>query len=117
MRSWGKYRFRFWVHALIVGVLLTAQLHLFTAEILHHHEQDTIACKIAHNGGTYLHTAPEISPLCPLCQVARSSSVRPSVQSPLPKPDSESAYQLVTREIHYSANFAPSLQARGPPLS
>ena len=81
MRRWRKYRHKFWVHALIVGVLLTGQIHLFTAEIIHHHNEDTRVCKIEHRGGTYLHAAPEISPLCPLCQVVRNGSVRPAVQS------------------------------------
>ena len=117
MRSWGKYRFRFWLHALIVGVLLTGQLHLYTAEILHHHDEDIVVCKIAHQGGSYLHAAPEISPICPLCQVVRNGSVRPSAQSPLPNSDRESVYQAVTRETRYSANLAPSLQTRAPPLS
>ena len=101
----------------MVGVLLTGQLHLYTAEILHHHDEDTKVCKIAHSGGSYLHAAPEVTPICPLCQVVRNGSVRPSVQSPLPKLDRESAYQAVTREARYSANLAPSLQARAPPLS
>jgi len=105
------------VHALIVGVLLTGQLQLYTAEFLHHHEPVNKICKIAHNGGTYLHTTPGISPICPLCQVVRNGAVRPSVQSPLPKPDKESTYRFLTCQAGYSANFAPSLQARAPPLS
>ena len=105
------------MHALIVGVLLTGQLHLSTAELLHHHDEDPQVCKGAHHGGRYLHASPEISPICPLCQVVRNGSVRPSVQSNLPKPDRESAFLPATREARCSAGLALSLQARGPPLS
>jgi hypothetical protein len=98
-------------------VLLTGQLHLYTAEILHHHDEVTQVCKIAHSRGSYLHAAPEISPICPLCQVTRNGSVRPSVQSSLPKPDKGSTYRPITREARCSASLALSLQARAPPLS
>ena len=117
MRRWRKFRLTFWVHALIVGALLTGQLHLYTAEILHHHDENTRACKIEHGTGTYLHAAPEISPLCPLCQVVRNGSVRPAVQSRIPKPDRESTYQPLTRQARCLADLARSLQARAPPLS
>jgi hypothetical protein len=113
----GNHRIRFWLHALIVGVVLTGQVHLYTAEILHHHDEDTVICKIAHDGGTYLHAAPGMTPVCPLCQVFRNSSVRPSVNSILPQAEGESSYQVVNREAAYSSSFAPSLQARAPPLS
>ncbi len=106
-----------WVHALIVGMLLTGQIHLYTAEILHHHDEDTRVCKIGHHGGTYLHPAAELDPICPLCQVARNGSVRPSVQTAVHKPDRESPFQRVISQVHYSANLTPLLLARGPPLS
>ena len=105
------------MHALIVGVLLTGQLHLYTAEILHHHDEVARVCKIAHSRGSYLHTTPVNSPICPLCQVVRNGSVRPSVQAIIPEPDRQSALLAVTREARYSANLAPSLQPRAPPLS
>lgn len=112
-----KYRLKVWVHALMVGALLTGQIHLYTAEILHHHDEDSKVCKIEHRAGAYLHAAPEISPLCPLCQVVRTGAVRPGVQSRIPKPDGESTYHPLTREARYSAGLARSLQARAPPLS
>src|SRR5208337_457825 len=66
LKHWGKSRHKYWVHALIVGVLLTGEIHLFTAEILHHHSEVARVCQTAHRGGTYLHAAQERSPLCPL---------------------------------------------------
>ncbi len=117
MRHWGKYRHTVWVHALIVGMLLTGQIHLYTVEIIHHHDEDTRVCKIGHHGGTYLHAAAELSPVCPLCQVARNGSVRPSVQTAVHKPEVKSTFQPVISQARYSANLAPSLLARAPPLS
>ena len=117
VKRWRKYRLKFWVHALIVGVLLTGQIHLYIAEIIHHHSEDIRICNIEHRGGTYLHAAPEISPLCPLCQVVRNGSIRPGVQSQIHKPDQESAYQPITRQERYSPNVTISLLARAPPLS
>jgi hypothetical protein len=98
-------------------VLLTGQIHLYTAEFTHHHDEDNRVCKSEHHGGSYLHAALEPSPLCPLCQVVRNGSVRPSVQSALPRPDRQSNLQPVTRETRYSPNLPQSLLARGPPLS
>lgn len=117
MRRWGKYRLKFWVHAVIVGALLTGQIHLYTAEVLHHHDEDTRTCKIEHRAGAYLHATPEISPLCPLCQVIRNGSVRPAVQSRIPKPDRKFVFQPLTCQARYLAGLALSLQARAPPLS
>jgi hypothetical protein len=105
------------VHALIVGVLLTGQLHLFTAETLHHHDEVTRVCKIAHTRGSYLHTTPVDGPVCPLCQVVRNGSIRPAMQGIIPASDQQSALLAVARDASYSINFASSLQARAPPLS
>jgi hypothetical protein len=98
-------------------MLLTGQIHLYTAEILHHHDEDTRVCKIGHHGGTYLHAAAELSPICPLCQVVRNGSVRPSVQAAVQKPEQECNYQPAISQVRYSANLTLSLLARGPPLS
>ena len=117
MRRWCKYRHKPWVRALVVGLLLIGETHLYFAEILHHHDEVVRLCQIAHAGGTYLHSAQEPIPLCPLCQIVRSSSVRPAVQSLIQKPDQESTYQSVTREARYSPSLELSLQARAPPLS
>lgn len=117
MRHWGRSRQRFWVRALIVGVLLVGEIHLFSAEIFHHHEEVARVCQIQHHGGAYLHAAPELCSLCPLCQIVRSGSVRPAVQSLVQKPDGESTYHLVTRLARYSPKLTPSLLARAPPLS
>jgi hypothetical protein len=113
----GKYRHKYWVRALIVGVLLTGEIHLFSAEILHHHDEVARVCQIDHHAGTYLHPAQDLSPLCPLCQIVRSSSVRPAVQSVVQKPDGESTYHPISRQARYSPNLTPTLLARGPPLS
>ncbi|MGA3326587.1 MAG: hypothetical protein ABSF45_19130 [Terriglobia bacterium] len=117
MRRWGKSRHEYWVQALIVGVLLTGEIHLFTAEILHHHDEVARVCQIEHQGGAYLHAAQGLSPLCPLCQIVRNSSVRPAIQSHVLKPEQETNYQPVTRRARYSPNLTPSLLARAPPLS
>lgn len=117
LRRWRNYRHKYWVHALIVGVLLTGEIHLFSAEILHHHDEVARVCQIEHYGGPYLHAAQELSPLCPLCQIVRNGSVRPAVQSPVQKPRRESAYQSVARPARHSANLTLSLLARAPPLS
>ena len=101
----------------MVGVLLTGQLHLFTAEALHHHDEVTRVCKIAHSRGSYLHTTSLDGPVCPLCQVVRNGSIRPSAQAIIPASDRQCALLAVTRDPGYSANFATSLQARAPPLS
>jgi len=105
------------VRALMVGLLLTGEIHLFTAEIFHHHSEVARVCQFEHQGGPYLHAAQELSPLCPLCQIVRSSSVRPAVQSFVQKPDQESNYQPIARQARYSPNLTQSLLARAPPLS
>ena len=65
LRRWGKYRHKYWVRALIVGVLLTGEIHLFSAEIFHHHNEVARVCQIEHHGGTYLHAAQELSSALP----------------------------------------------------
>ena len=101
----------------MVGVLLTGEVHLFCAEIFHHHAEVARVCQIAHDGGTYLHAAQDLNPLCPLCQIVRNGSVRPAVPSIVQKPQRESAYQPFTRPARYSPNLAQALLARAPPLS
>jgi len=101
----------------MVGVLLTGEVHLFTAEIFHHHSEVARVCQIEHHGGTYWHAAQDLTPLCPLCQIVRSGSVRPSVQSGVQKPEQESTYRPITRQARYSPALTLSLQARAPPLS
>ncbi len=117
VRSRGKFRHKYWVRALMVGLLLTGEVHLFCAEILHHHTEVARVCQIEHHGGPYLHAAQDLSPLCPLCQIVRSSSVRPAAQSVVQKPDEESTYQPITRPDRYSPTLTTSLLARAPPLS
>ena len=117
VRRWGKYRQNFWVRGLIVGLLLTGQFHLFSAEIFHHHAEVQRVCEIEHQGGTYLHAGQPLTPLCPICQVVRNGSVRPAVQSSIHKPDQESTYQLIARQSRYSPDLTLLSLARGPPLS
>jgi len=117
LKRWRNYRHKYWLHALIVGALLTGEIHLFTAEIVHHHEEVVRVCQIEHHGGTYLHAAQALNPLCPLCQVVRNGSVRPAVQSSVQKPEQESNYQPKTRQARFSPIFTLSLLARAPPLS
>jgi len=112
-----KNRYLRWAHALMVGVLLTGEIHLFSAEILHHHTEVARVCQIEHLGGSYLHAAQDLTPLCPLCQIVRSSSVRPGLRSFLQKPQQESAYQPIAQRVQYSPILARSLLARAPPLS
>ncbi|MFZ0964903.1 MAG: hypothetical protein WAO35_28940 [Terriglobia bacterium] len=116
MRSRGKYRHKYWVRAAIVGVLLAGEIHLFFAEILHHHDEVARVCQMEHRGGTYLHPAQDLNPLCPLCQIVRSGSVRPAVQTLVQKPQRVSAYLPITRLARYSPSFTISLLARAPPL-
>ena len=117
LRRWGKSRHRYWVHALMVGVLLTGEIHLFSAEVLHHHSEVARVCQIEHSGGPYLHASQELVPLCPLCQIIRNSSVRPAVQSIVQKPQRETTFQPIARQARYSSILTPSLLARAPPLS
>ena len=107
----------YWVRALIVGILLTGEIHLFSAEIFHHHDEIARVCQLDFHGGPFLHPGQQPSPLCPICQIVRNGSVRPSVQSVVQKPDRESTYQPVTRQARYSPSLPQSLLARGPPLS
>ena len=101
----------------MVGVLLTGELHLFFAEIFHHHTEVARVCQIAHSGGTYLHAAQDLTPLCPLCQIVRNGSVRPAIPSIVQKPQRESAYQPSTRPGRSSPDLAQALAARAPPLA
>jgi hypothetical protein len=117
VRESGKYRQVFWVRALIVGLLLSGQVHLFSAEIFHHHTDVARLCQIEHQGGAYLHAGQPIIPPCPICQVVRNGSVRPAVQSAIRKPDHESIFQPVTQPAQYSSNSPLTYLARGPPLS
>ena len=117
MRRWGRYRQNFWVRALIVGLLLTGEIHLFSAEILHHHDDVARVCQVEHQGGPYLHAAQQVSPLCPICQIVRNGSVRPSVQSAVQRQDQETSFRPVTGQPCYTANLTSLLPARAPPLS
>ncbi len=105
------------MRALIVGLLLTGEVHLFSAEIFHHHEEVARICQIEHRGGPYLHSGQQTTPLCPICQIVSNGSVRPAVQSYIQKSDQESTFRPVTRQVRYSLNLNQSLLARGPPLS
>ena len=117
MKRSGKCRHKFWIRALIVGVLLACEIQLISAEILHHHNEVVAICQIDHQGGPYLHSSQKASPLCPLCQIVRTGSVRPAFLSPVQKLDQESTYQPIVRQSLYSPKLAQSLLARGPPLS
>jgi hypothetical protein len=105
------------VRALIVGLLLAGEIHLFSAEIFHHHEEVTRICQLDYVGGPFLHPGQKVAPLCPICQIVSNGSVRPAVQSYVQKSDQESTYQPVTRQARYSLNLNQSVLARGPPLS
>ena len=100
-----------------MGLLLVGEIHLFSAEIFHNHTEVARVCQIAHRGGTYLHAAQDLTPLCPLCQIVRSGSVRPAVQALIQKPEREFTYQPIARQTRYSPILAESLLARAPPLS
>lgn len=117
LRRLHKSRRRYWVHALVVGLALTGEIHLSSVEILHHHDAAVAVCRIAHEGASYLHASQDVSPLCPLCQIVRSSSVRPAVRSLIAKPCSEAAYHLIARNGKYSYRLTQTLLARSPPLS
>ncbi|MGD0221257.1 MAG: DUF2946 family protein [Terriglobia bacterium] len=118
MRHWGKLRHKYWVRALIVGVLLAGEIHVYSAEIFHDHSGGVASVRpFEHQGGTSLQAAQELTPLCPLCQIVRSNSVRPAVQSHVQRPQRESTYQPLARQARFSSNFTPSLLARAPPLS
>ena len=117
MRCSGKHRQEFWARALIVGLVLTAEIQLFSVEILHHHTEDARICRIEHEGGTYLHAGQQLTPLCPICQIVRNGSARPAVQSQVQHSNQESTFRPVTRPARYTPNLTQSLLARAPPLS
>ena len=104
------------MRALIVGILLTGEIHLFSAEIFHHHYEVARVCQLDYQGGPFLHAGQQPNPLCPICQIVRNSSVRPAVQSLFQKLDQEATFQPVTRQARYSPNLSQSLLARAPPL-
>ena len=104
------------MQALIVGLLLTGQVHLISAEIFHHHTEVVRLCQIEHQDVTYLHAGQPITPLCPICQIVRNGSVRPAIQSAVRKPDREFRFQPASEPAEYSSNFPLANLARGPPL-
>ena len=113
----GRFQPAFWVRALLVGVLLAGEVHLVSAEILHHHAAIVQFCRYDFQGGPYLHTSPGLDAHCPLCQIVRSSSVIPAVQPIVQKPYQETAYNPRNQSSYYSRDLTSSLQARAPPLS
>jgi len=118
LKRWKKLRHQTWVRALIVGVLLAGEIHVYSAEIFHDHNGGVASVgQFERKGATSLQAAQELTPLCPLCQIVRSSSVRPAVQSVIQRPHRESTFQPLARRARISSNFTPSLLARGPPLS
>ena len=117
LRRLGKPRQRYWVHALVGCLALTGEIHLLSVEVFHHHETYASIWTDARGGATHLHASQDISPFCPLCQILRSSSVRPATQTLLWKPHRETPYSLTTYEARYSLNLALALVARSPPLS
>ena len=117
MRCCRKYRHKHWALALLAGVFLAGEIHLFCAEILHHHAEVATVCQMGHHGGRYLHAVQDPGPVCPLCQIVRSSSVRPAVQSIAQNPERESNYQSLARQVRCSLRLTASLPARAPPLS
>jgi hypothetical protein len=118
MRRWNKSRIWIGIHAAIVGVLLTSQFHLYLAESLHHHDEESPqTCTIKHRQGSYLHSIPDVSPVCPLCQIARNGAIRPSVNIPLRRTDVPAAMPIKVNSQGHSACLASSLQSRAPPLS
>src|SRR5579862_5569842 len=118
MRRLNKSRLWLSLHAATVCLLLTSQFHLYLAESLHHHDEESPqTCTIKHRQGSYLHSIPDVSPVCPLCQIARNGAVRPSVQTPLRQPDRQATMLKKVDSVGHSACFAASLQSRGPPLA
>ena len=117
LRRLSKSRHRYWVHALVACLALAGEIHLFSVEVFHHHEATAKVCKTRSEGATHLHASQEISPFCPLCQVARSSAVRPAVRAILSNPHSGTPFCLTVWETSYSLNLTHSLGARSPPLS
>ena len=116
LRRIGTSRSRYWLHALIVGLALTGEIHLFSVEVLHHHSIVASLCRVARGGGAHLHASQDVAPLCPLCQIVRGSFVRPVVQTLIQKPHLETPYRLISRDAKYSYRFSLTLPARSPPL-
>jgi hypothetical protein len=106
-----------WMRALLVGVLLAGELHLFSAELLHHHRDIGQLVEVPHGPGAYLVRGQDLGTLCPLCQIARSGSVRPATMSVFRRPDQPLTVQNVSRRARPSTDVAFSLLARAPPLS
>jgi len=117
LSRWRKSRRKYWVRALIAGVLLAGEFHLFAVEIFHHHTEVIRFCQLDHQGGSYLHAAPDLNLLCPFCQAIRNSSVRPAVKSAIQRPVQQAALLPVTRPAHISLILPSSLLARAPPLA
>jgi hypothetical protein len=74
-------------------------------------------CRLAHDGASHLHASQNANPVCPLCQIVRSGSVRPAVLSVFQKPHRETLYRLTIWEAEYSLSLPQMLGARSPPLS
>jgi hypothetical protein len=117
LRRLHKSRCWHWVHAFVVGLALASEIHLFSVEVLHHHGAAVAVCRTAHEGVPHVRASQDTSPLCPLCQIARNSSVRPAVRSLSQKPYCATPYRLIACDARYSLRFAPTLLARSPPLS
>ena len=101
----------------MVGVLLAGEVHLFTAEIFHHHADVANVCQALHEGGHYWHVATDPAILCPICQIMSSGSVRPAVPSSFEKPQGQSHLLYIAPQDCYRFSLAPSLLARAPPLA
>jgi hypothetical protein len=115
VRGIGTSRTRYWLHALIVGLALTGEIHLFLVELLHHHIEVASLCRVEHGIKAHLHSGGEAAPLCPLCQMVRAGSVCPVAQNIFQKPHLETPYRLVSRNAKYCYRFAVTLPARAPP--
>ncbi len=105
-----------WLHALVVCVALIGEVHLFSVEILHHHNAAEAVCRLAHERGSTLHTGQNSSAACPLCQIVRNSSVRPAVQSTLQSPNGTSSHRATLPPASYASRLVQASLARSPPL-
>ena len=102
----------------MVCVLLAGEIHLFSAEIFHDHAGGVAdVSQFERQRGASLGAPQERSPRCLLCQIARTSSVRPAVPVILQKPILETTYQPLARQVRFSSKLTISLLARAPPLS
>ena len=102
----------------MVCVLIAGEIHLFSAEIFHDHAGGVAdVSQFERQSGASLRAPQERSPLCLLCQIARTSSVRPAVQALLQKLILETTYRPVARQVRFSSKLSISLLARSPPLS